>query len=331
MHRPTRRQFCRVLAGSGAALTLAGGGWLFLDRGRPVRRTSTALGANVSLTVAGVGRLAANRAIDDALGELDRIESLMSLYRPDSALCRLNREKKLDNPPAELVEVLRAAQALAARTQGAFDVTVQPLWTLYAERQRAGRLPTEDEIAAARRNVDWRRLEISIDRIELRQDMAVTLNGIAQGFAADRVIDVLRRHGVEHALVDTGEIGSLGLKTSDQPWQVSVPDPRRPEQQAAIVSLAGRCLSTSGDYATRFDDQCRNHHVFDPRTGRSPTVLSSVSVAAGTACEADAVSTAVMVLGPEGGLDLIARTPGTDALLVLKDGRTLATAGFPQA
>jgi thiamine biosynthesis lipoprotein len=96
-----------------------------------------------------------------------------------------------------------------------------------------------------------------------------------------------------------------------------------------LVQLKGRCLSTSGDYATSFSADHRHHHLFDPRTGRSPQGFSSVSIAATTALEADALSTAVFVLEPEKGLELVRATPGADALLVFKDGRTLATQGFP--
>jgi thiamine biosynthesis lipoprotein len=264
------------------------------------------------------------------MAELRLVESVMSLYRPQSQLCRLNRDGVLDAPHPYLVEVLRRAQAMSAQTGGAFDVTVQPLWLLYAEAQKTGR-PTESAaLDKAVQRVDWRRVEISAAKIRLHGDgTAVTLNGIAQGFAADRAMAALRRHGVEHALADTGEIASLGHKAGGEPWTAGIQHPRRQDAYVWLAKLRGRCLATSGDYASSFSADFRHHHIFDPRTGRSPAEFASVSVAAATAAQADAISTAVFVLGHAKGLELVRSMPGADALLVFKDGRTLATEGFP--
>jgi len=295
------------------------------------RRTCCALGSQVAITVLDEDPAAAERAIDGALRELRLVERLMSLYRSDSQLSRLNRDGVLDGPHPYLAGVLDRARRMSQRTGGAFDVTVQPLWDVYAEAQRAGEAPGAAAIDRARRNVDWRRLEVSAGHVRLHgPGPAVTLNGIAQGFAADRVRASLARAGVRHALVDTGEIGTLGGKADEGPWQVGIQHPRREDAYVALARLEGRCLATSGDYASRFTADGRNHHLFDPKTGRSADRLASVSVAARTATEADALSTAVFVLGPERGLHLIRATPGADVLLVLKDGRSLATRGFPQ-
>ena len=105
--------------------------------------------------------------------------------------------------------------------------------------------------------------------------------------------------------------------------------PRNEDAYIALARLSGRCLATSGDYATAFADDYSQHHLFDPHTGRSPTALSSVSIAAASAMQADALSTAVFVLGPDAGLELVKTEPSCDALLVLNNGRTLVTEGFP--
>ena len=327
----TRRRFLiSGLAAGGTGLACAAG-WRFRPAdGELATHTSTAFGTQVAITVAHRNRAAAERAVAAAWDELRLVDDLMSLYRPDSPLCRLNRTGRLDAPHPYLVQALTAAAAMSRRSDGAFDATVQPLWELCAAARRAGATPEPAEIEAVRGRVDWRRVEVSPQQIALAgRGTAVTLNGIAQGFAADRVAEALRRQGVAHALVDAGELAALGAKPDGQPWQVGVQHPRAPGAFLALAQLDGRCLSTSGDYATRFSDDCRDHHIFDPRTGRSPDGLSSVTVAAATATAADALSTAAMVLGPGRGLALVRATPGADALLVLKDGRTLATAGFP--
>ncbi len=201
---------------------------------------------------------------------------------------------------------------------------------MFSAAQREGATPGEEELAAARAKVNWRRLQVPPQRMKLTPGMAITLNGIAQGFAADRALDALRQHGMRHALVNTGELGAIGSKPSGEAWTAGVQHPRIEDAYVAVAQLDGRCLATSGDYATSFTADRRDNHIFDPRTGRSPTELASVSVLAPSGLLADGLSTTLFVLGIDDGLRLIQNTPGVDALFVLKDGRTLSTGGFPE-
>jgi thiamine biosynthesis lipoprotein len=296
-----------------------------------VHQIDRALGSEVSITALHPDVDIARTAVGAALAELRLVESLMSIYRPESQLSRLNREGSLERPHPYLVAVMREAEAMSRRSDGAFDITVQPLWALYAAAQRAGTLPEGAAIRATLDAIDWRGVEVTTRQIRLTgRGTAVTLNGIAQGFAADRLMAALGKHGVEHALVNTGELASLGDRADGRPWTVGIQHPRRPDAYISLAALHGRCLATSGDYATSFSNDYRDNHLFDPRTGRSPERFSSVSMVAPTATLADAMSTAVFVLGPEKGLDLVRSTPGADALFVFKDGRTLSTEGFPE-
>jgi len=324
----SRRRFLFLLGGAGglAAIPALRTGTL-----RKVERRSWALGADVSITALHEDPRNAERAIDDAFAELDRIEEAMSLYRPQSQICRLNRDGILDNPDPYLVTVLRAAAETSERSGGAFDATVQPLWSLYADARKSGALPSTEAIRDVARRVDWRNVEVSDDRIRFRADgVAITLNGIAQGFAADRVQTSLRARGIRHALVNTGEFGSLGRKADGTPWTVGIQHPRRPDAYVALAALEDRFLSTSGDYATSFSDDFRHNHIFDPRTGLSPTELSSVTVLARSGMEADALTKVLFVQGLDQGLDHVRSVPGADALCVLKDGRMRSTNGFPR-
>jgi FAD:protein FMN transferase len=296
-----RRRFLALSAGAGGLAVLAGR----LPRGlQKVERSSWALGAKVSLTAFHEDEAAARRAADASFEALDRIEDVLSLYRPGSQIRRLNEDGVLEGPHADLVAVLRAALDWSRVTNGAFDPTVQPLWN-------AG------DVGAALRFVDWRRVEIDDRRVRLAPGQAVTLNGIAQGFAADRVRDVLRAHGVRHALANTGELGGFG-----RPWKVGIQHPRRPDAWLALAALEDRFMATSGDYETP-------GHIKDPATGRVPDALESATILAPTGLEADALSTAVFVLGPDKGLALAAARKGVDALLALKDGTILRTPNFP--
>jgi thiamine biosynthesis lipoprotein len=339
MSRMPRRQFLYVLAGTAGAAALWSRNRDRLDNKddstgdlRTFQRTSWALGSSVSLTVMHASDFQAESAMSAAFGELELVEQLMSLYRPDSQLCQLNRDRSLNNPHPYLVEVLNAARAMSERTEGAFDITVQPLWNLYSTAHKSGGLPSEADVATTRDLVDWRKVEFDSSKVRLTSPgTAVTLNGIAQGFAADRVAAVLRQHGVEHALVDTGELGAVGAKPNGDGWKIGIQHPRESDSFLSLAKLAGRCLATSGDYSTQFSADHLHNHLFDPRTGHSPTELSSVSIAAATALEADALSTAVFIMGTDAGLRLIEKTANADALLVLKDGSTVDTPGFPLA
>lgn len=326
-----RRHFLRLGLGAGCA---AAGATFAARRSEAAlqefRRTDRALGTTIELRVLHADEMSAEIAIDAALAAVDRVESLMSLYRPHSQLCELNRTGRVEDPDPWFLDVLRAAVEVSSASRGAFDVTVQPLWNCWTNATRAGRLPTEAELAAARGVVDWRAVAVSPDEVAFRRPgMQMTLNGIAQGFAADRAADALRRFGVEHALIDTGEIRPLG-KNRASSWSVGVQHPREADAYSAVARLNGRALSTSGDYSTTFTADRRHHHIVDPHIGYSPGELASATVVAPTACEADALSTAVLVLGAESGLRLVADRPDVDALFVYKDGRTVSTAGFPE-
>jgi thiamine biosynthesis lipoprotein len=330
----TRRQFLWAVAGSGVAAGLAlsdlatDGSGARLER---VRHTSRALGANLTIEALHRSYATAAHAVRAAFDEIALVDSLMSLYRLDSELSRLNGEGILEASHPYLVEVLERAQRVSVETGGAFDATVQPLWDLYASAHAEGRLPDAKSIDAGRSRVDYRRLEVDPERIRLRgKGMAVTLNGIAQGFALDRALDALRRNGIENALVDSGELGGLGAKDGGAPWMIGIQHPRDGNALLSKVEFDGRCIATSGDYATAFTPDRSYNHIFDPATGRSPTTFSSVTVAAQSGVDADALSTALFVLGVEKGLRLVENWTGADALLVLKDGKVLATPGFPR-
>lgn len=330
MPSTTRRRFLCGLIGAGGLLGLSATGWLRRGELSSVTRTSHALGTEVSITALHENPDVAERAITAAFAELNLIEDVMSLYRPHSQLSRLNRDGVLNDPHPHFVQVLATARRMSERSAGAFDVTVQPLWSLHAAAQKAGRTPSATEIDAARSGIDWRRVDVSPSRIVLRGDgTAVTLNGIAQGFATDRATSVLRSYGIEHALINAGELTNLGDKEDGQPWTVGIQHPRRDDAWISLARLDGRCLATSGDYATTFSADRSRHHIFDPHTGHSPAEFASVSVVAATGLEADALSTAIFVAGLDRGLELIRSTPGADALFVLKSGRVLQTDGFP--
>lgn len=297
-----------------------------------VTKSTFALGTTVKITVYHDDIEAAETAIEEAFAELSLVESLMSIYRPDSQLSQLNTNRFLDAPHPYLVEVLQAGLALSKKTEGAFDVTVQPLWKLHDTCAKHGSKPDAIALRKATEKVDWRRVKLTPQRIEIDgAGTEVTLNGIAQGFAADVVANVFKQRGIASALIDTGEIGTVGKHAKKEAWSIGVKHPRNRGEFLTLAQLKGRCLATSGDYESHFGEEnnFRDHHLINPQTGRSPTELSSVSIVAPTALEADALSTAIYVMGPLKGMELIHSKPNIDALFVNKDGSVTSTPGFP--
>jgi len=247
-----------------------------------------ALGAPATLILHHPDRGEAERLLAACAAELDRLEGIFSLYRPESALSELNRARALAAPPPELVGCVDDCRRFHTLTDGAFDPTVQPLWRLYADHfQEGGGVagPSPAAIAAARATVGLDAVRSNSDRIALtRPGMALTLNGIAQGWITDRIVELLRAAGVTSTLVDMGEIRGLG-DNGGRPWQVAVAG------TDARVPLADRAIAVSAPAGFAFDPAGRFTHIIDPRTGATPARWARVSVTAPTAAEADALST----------------------------------------
>lgn len=323
----TRRRSLRLLAGvSSLGLAACLGGNAAVGGPNPVpaphRWRGIALGAQASLTVHHPDPDKAREVMALALAEIGRLEGIFSLYRRDSALVRLNTEGRLDDPPLELVALLGRARLWSERTAGAFDATVQPLWSLYrdhfaaADADPAG--PSPAALAAAQHLIDYRAVEIGTRWIHLlRPGMTITLNGIAQGYITDRVADLLRGEGLETVLIDLGEIRGLGAHPASRPWQVGIADPLSPGHLRETLQIADRAVATSATTGMQFDAAGRYHHVLNPRTARPSAGLLAASVVAERACDADACSTAI--LASEGALAAIlgSRPAGIERILAI--------------
>jgi len=292
--------------------------------------TFTGLGTVLSIRAAHVDEEALTHALQRARDVIAHVEDEMSLFRPNSALSRLNAAGVLQRPSADLLHVLHVSQRIAQRSQGAFDVTVQPLWQLYAQAQTQGRLPTPKEVNAAKQLVSWQHLHVSAHQIKLTQSgMGVSLNGIAQGYAADRVRASLARDGVTHALINAGEWSAIGLADGQRPWTLGIADPHHANAWLTRVRLNGLSIATSADDQCVFSDDRKNHHIFNPHTGYSPQDLSSVTVAASSCALADALTKVLFVGGYDHALQL-ANTWNVSALVVKKSGEWKASDTFPR-
>lgn len=291
-------------------------------------RTLNAMGTSMTVRAAHTDAAVLRRALEAAVDDIRALEDQMSLYREGSAITQLNRTGQLARAPHHLLHVLRVAQDVSRRSAGAFDVTVQPLWAAYAKAQTLGRLPTPAAIDAALSLVDWRRLHVGPQDVRLAAPgMAITLNGIAQGYCADVVRLRLQALGIAHALVDAGEWAALGEPAHGGDWSLGLADPRAAGQLLATVALRGRCVASSADDQCRFSPDGRDHHIFDPKRGRSPPELAAVTVAAPSCVMADALTKVFFVAGYDRALPL-ARAWGVDVMVVDKRGRWQASEGF---
>lgn len=318
----TRRRFISIVA------ACTGLGPLAAARAapEPVVWRGTALGALASMILVHPDRDRARALIAECVAEIARLEAILSLYRPDSALVRLNAAGGLDAPPQELLELLSFALSLSRHSAGAFDPTVQPLYRLYADHFAQpgadARGPSRAAIARVLRAVDFRAVQVGAERIRLaRPGMALTLNGIAQGYVTDRVAARLRGAGLADVLVDLGEARALGQRPGGGAWRAALADPRDPARSLLELPLGEErgalpALATSAGYGTRFGPDPRLHHLLDPHTGRSANHWLSVSVAASSATLADGLSTALSILGPRHAAALLGRHAPVRAYVV---------------
>jgi thiamine biosynthesis lipoprotein len=325
----TRRRMIAIVATAAGSAFLAGG--RTVQAGDPVRWHGSALGAQVSIEIYHPDRAEALRLVDRCVLDVRRLEQQFSLYRTDSDICALNRTGVLVSPDAEMVALLKASLLFADLTDGAFDPTVQPLWQLYAdhfssERPEPGG-PSLQKLAETLAKVGRGGLLVSADRVALvKRGAAITLNGIAQGYATDRVVERLRGAGLSATLVNIGELRAIGARPDGTPWRIGLADPDRPGVLTETVDLVDRAVATSAGAGFRFDAKGRFTHLFDPATGRSPSLYRTVSVIASTATEADALSTAFSLMPLSRIEGIVAIRPNLQARMVEADG-TLIVCG----
>jgi thiamine biosynthesis lipoprotein len=323
MSRPmapiSRRRFIRIsAAAAGLALVPVGnapqaGASLVTWRG-------TVLGAIATMQLHHPDRDEVERLIARSVTEVHRLERIFSLYESDSALVELNKTCVLIAPASELVELLETSRNCAELTGGAFDPTVQPLWQLYAEHfSRHGANPdgpsdvaVEDAVA----RVGYQKLMISRDRIAMPKGTAVTLNGIAQGYLTDKLVDLLRGAGIDHSLVDMGETRTIGSHPDGRPWDIAIADPDVPGHMAAVLPVVNRAVATSGPYGYRFDSRGVFNHLFDPATGRCASLYRSKITVADTATLADALSTAFSLM-PKDQIQIVMRRCGIQLVYLI--------------
>ena len=326
--RFTRRSALRLALGGLAGL--AGGSASGARKSVQLhRRVGVAFGTTVSITLEAADAVTAEAAFAASYAEIRSVDRLSSLTHPKSEVFRLNRDGYLDRPDPFLLDMLRMARAMNSATDGAFDVTIQPLWLAFDAAASRGSWPSEAEIADLRMRVDQSALVVSDDRVEFAcPGMAITLNSLARGLAAVRVADALALTGIVNAFFDTDVLGSGGRRPDGGLWRAIIRHPRKPEANIGAAEVRG-CLATSGDYQYFWSPDYARNHIIDPRRGASPGDFSSVSVVAKSGLAADALSTAAFLVGADQAPALLQKFRA-EALFVDKAGVVAQTRGFPR-
>lgn len=271
-------------------------------------------------------------AIDAVMAEMHRIDALMSHYKPESQLSRINA-LAAQQPVAvdvELFDLIREALHFSEITEGAFDISYASVGYLYNYRKHVK--PTETQIQSALPGVDWRHIKLDAATHSVRFErpgMRIDLGGIGKGYAVDRGIGILRTRGVQHAVVTAGGDTRIIGDRFGKPWIVGIRNPDHEGKLITRIPLVDTAMSTSGDYERFFDENgVRYHHIINPHTGHSASLVRSATILGPTATQTDGLSKTAFVLGPEKALEIIERLPEFDAVFVCNDGRVLYSKGL---
>ncbi|MEE4302423.1 MAG: FAD:protein FMN transferase [Pseudomonadales bacterium] len=260
------------------------------------------------------------RLLEAAMAEFDRIEAAMSTYSADSEITRVNADAAFGPMviSEDLYEVVAQSLEVSRLSDGAFDITYESVGHLYALRDRVR--PDDAAIAEKLPAIDHRHVVLDHDARTIAftvPGVRINVGGIAKGWACERVVDLLRDAGVEHALVSAGGDTRLLGDRRGQPWLVGIRDPDDAAGVVTRLALVDEAISTSGDYERYFDeDGVRYHHILDPATGRPTEGIRSVTVIGPDGTITDALSTTLFVLGPERGMALLDDLPAYDAVFI---------------
>jgi thiamine biosynthesis lipoprotein len=270
--------------------------------------------------------------VDAVMAEMRRIDDLMSSYKPDSELSRINA-RAADGPvtvSSELLTLIIRALDYSVVTDGAFDITYASAGQHYD--YRSGRKPTDAQLQAALPAINYRHVRIDPQRSTVaftRPGVRIDLGGIAKGYAVDNSIALLQAAGVENAIVSAGGDTRVIGKRWERPWQIGIRNPRQHDGIVSMIPLENAAISTSGDYERYFEeDGVRYHHILNPGTGQSSREVQSSSIIGAEATDTDALSTSVFVLGVNQGMALIDAIPGTEAIIIDQAGRMHYSSGL---
>jgi len=270
------------------------------DELKKVTWNGTALGSQAEITIYHPNEKEAHRILKKSVGELITLENLFSLYKNNSQLSLLNKKGYIENPHPEMVNILNLSKKYSEMTNGAFDVTVQPLWNIYNESfTTLGAPPSSTQISNALKLVDWKSIKVEKNKISYAiEGMSSTLNGIAQGYITDKIAESLMNSGIRNTLVQLGEYRGVGEHPEGRPWRLLISNPEHTDS-IGEVEFTDAAIATSAGLGTPFDLSGKYHHIFNPENGYNNNEYLQASVTAKKAAEADALATAFLIMNPK--------------------------------
>jgi len=255
------------------------------------------LGAPSNITIYHPEKNKAEIILKNSVKKIYQLENLFSLYKKDSQLSILNREGILLSPDPEMLNLLSISKNYSNITNGAFDITVQPLWNFYTEHfSKYNSVPSNKKVAEILKLVNFNNIEIHKNKIQYAvEGMSSTLNGIAQGYITDRVAEILIESGIKNTLVQIGEYRGVGEHPEGRPWNLLISNP---EHTSSIgkLKIKNSSVATSSGIGTIIENTGKYNHIFDPKNGMSPIKHLQNTVVAQKATEADALSTAFLIM-----------------------------------
>ena len=297
-----------------------------------VTKTTLAMGTFVSMTLIHPSKDEAEEAMGRAFNEIDRLSGLLSRFDTATAVAVLNKEGQVKDLPEEVIQVVSRSLYYHKISGGSFDITVKPVVDLFRDRfdGESKRLPTEKEIEGLLKLVGSDKIELRDRSIHLmRPGMGITLDGIAKGFIVDKASQILDGHKIENHLINAGgDIRTKGSNGTSRGWTVAIQDPLKKNHYPDIIHMKDGAIATSGNYEVYYDREKMFHHIVDPRTGLSPRLTTSVSVAAKTTMEADALSTSVFVMNPSKGARFVDALSNCECLIIARDGILTRSKGW---
>jgi len=290
------------------------------------------MGTEVIIKAVGENRAEMERAVQDAFEEISRLERMMSNFIPTSELSRINQQAGKAPVPVsrELFSVIQKSLYFSGLTEGTFDISfasVGKLWDF-----RAGILPSPEAIAKQLPFVDYRKIRLNEKDSSVYlpyPEMEIGLGGIGKGYAVDRAMDVLTKHGIQDAVVMAGGDMMVKGKKGKDLWRVGLRDPDDKNKILAVLPLEDQAVSTSGDYERFFiKDGVRYHHIIDTKTGYPARLCRSVTLLAKDATTTDGLTKGVFIMGPERGMALVERLEGVEAIIIDAQGKMHLSSGL---
>ena len=300
----------------------------------PFIETRSIMGTTVTIKILDTNETHALESIDRAFDEIYYVDELMSSYKNESELSILNRQGYLDDANPDFVYVLERSKYYSGISNGAFDITIKPILDLWSSKYSPGGTympPTTDEINETLQLVNYSKIILEDGSISFQPNMSVILGGIAKGYSVDRAIDSLKLDGIMNAFVNAGGDGRfIGLNEAGTPWNIGLQNPDKSQEAVTRMSISDMAVATSGNYERYFSDAAKVSHISDPRTGYSSEELISATVIANNAMDADALATAVFVLGEDVGIEMIEKLEGVECLVITNDKRIIRSSGFSE-